>query len=75
MKVLHVVHVPFAIPYFLGDQLIYFKKKYNDEIHVACTSDDFFITCSKRWSFTPYELNISRKISPISDFVSIIRLG
>jgi glycosyltransferase involved in cell wall biosynthesis len=74
MKVLHVVHVPFAIPYFLGDQLIYFKYKYNHEIHVASTSDDFFITYSRKWSFTPFELNISRKISPISDLVSIIRL-
>ena len=74
MKILHVVHVPFAIPYFLGDQLSYFKNTFDDEIHIACSPNEYFYNYSKKWSFIPFELNIKREISPISDIISIIRL-
>lgn len=74
IKILHVIHVPFAIPYFLGDQLSYFKDTYDAEIHIACSSSESLIKLSKKWGFTPMELNISRKISPVKDIISIIKL-
>lgn len=75
MKILHVVHVPFAIPYFLGDQLKYFKNTYNSEIHIACSPSELFISYSNTWDFIPFSLEISRKISPLTDIISILRLA
>jgi glycosyltransferase involved in cell wall biosynthesis len=74
MKILHVVHVPFAIPYFLGDQLKYFKDHSNIEIHIACSPSEVFYSYSKKWDFIPFELNIKRKISIITDLISIYNL-
>lgn len=74
MKILHVVHIPFAIPYFIGDQMLYFKNNYDAEIHIACTSSDYLFKYSKKWSFIPFELDIKRKISPLHDLASIFRL-
>lgn len=73
-RILHVIHVPFAIPYFLGDQLSYFKDTYNAEIHIACTFSKSLIKYSHKWKFIPLGLNISRKISPIADIISIVKL-
>ena len=74
MKILHVVHVPFAIPYFLGDQLKYFKESSNAEIHIACSTSEKFIYYSNKWEFIPFGLKIKRNISPITDIISIIKL-
>ena len=74
MKLLHVVHVPFAIPYFIGDQMTYFKENYNYEIHIACSTSNDFINYSLKWKFIPFELIIKRKLSPIDDIISIYKL-
>jgi glycosyltransferase involved in cell wall biosynthesis len=74
MKILHVVHVPFAIPYFLGDQLKYFKDTARAEIHIACSPSETFIAYSRKWGFISYPLKINRSISPLSDILSIVKL-
>jgi glycosyltransferase involved in cell wall biosynthesis len=74
MKILHVVHVPFAIPYFLGDQLKYFKDTSNAEIHIACSPSESFMAYSRKWEFIPFDLKINRRFTPLTDIVSIIRL-
>jgi glycosyltransferase involved in cell wall biosynthesis len=72
-KILHVVNVSFVIPYYLGDQIKFFNDNGNI-IFIACTNDDNLIKYSKKWNFTPFKLNISRKISPLHDLFSIIKL-
>jgi glycosyltransferase involved in cell wall biosynthesis len=74
MKILHVIHVPFAIPYFLGDQLKYFKDSSNAEIHIACSPSETFTAYSRKWEFIPYALKINRRVSPLTDIISIIKL-
>ena len=72
-KILHVVNIPFVIPYYFGDQLTFFKDK-GDIVHIACSNDETLFKYSKKWNFIPYPLTINRKISPLSDLISIIRL-
>lgn len=72
-KILHVVNISFVIPYYFGDQLNYFKDK-GVIVHIACSDDDSLFMYARKWSFLAYPLKISRKISPLSDFISLIRL-
>ena len=72
-NILHVVNIPFVIPYYFGDQILFFKKnKYN--IYIATEKSDKLEEYVNRWNFKPFELNIKRSISPIHDIVSIYKL-
>lgn len=72
-KILHVVNIAFVIPYYLGDQITYFKEK-GDIIYIACSKNDSLSNFSNKWNFVSFELNINRSFSPILDIYSIIRL-
>lgn len=72
-KILHVVNVYFVLPYFLGDQLLYFKKKGYKEF-IACSYSDEIDSYSKLKGFNYLETNISRSISPIQDIKSIYKI-
>lgn len=72
-KILHVVNISFVIPYYFGDQLTFFKEK-GDIVHIACSYDDTLFKFAKKWKFLAYPLKISRKFSPLTDLISIIRL-
>lgn len=64
MNLLHIVNVYFVIPYFLGDQLLYFKQRgYNE--HIICSPSDEIFEYSKSKGFKYKEIPIERKISLI----------
>jgi len=72
MKVLHVLHVASAIPYFLGDQINYFGK--DNDIYIACTSSNIISELRNKWNFKYININIYRKISILNDLKSICYL-
>ena len=72
-KVLHVVNIAFVIPYYFGDQLSFFFEK-GDIVYIACAKNENLYNYSKKWNFIPFQLNISRKFSPIQDLYSIFIL-
>lgn len=72
-SILHVVNVYFVIPYFLGDQLMYFKKKgYN--MHVVCSPNDQLEAYSSIQGFKYAEIPILRKISLMQDLKSVFSI-
>ncbi len=73
MNILHVVNVFFVIPYFLGDQLRYFKDKGNN-VFVVCSSSSELDFESKKQGFSYIEVPILRKISIFQDLKSIIEI-
>lgn len=72
-KILHVVNIAFVIPYYFGDQINYFDKQ-GHVIYIACSKSENFLHYSKKWKFIPFQLNISRKFSPLQDFFSVLKL-
>jgi glycosyltransferase involved in cell wall biosynthesis len=73
MNVLHVVNVSFVLPYFLGDQLDHFKRKGFKQFIACSPSEDLVEFCQKTGvPFLP--VKIQRRISPIVDFVSVLKL-
>lgn len=73
-KILHVVSVSFSINYFIGKQLIYIKNNKGVEFHIACSPSKELQNLSYELDFVPFEINISRKISPLEDIKAIILL-
>jgi glycosyltransferase involved in cell wall biosynthesis len=74
-NVLHVVSVSFSLPYFVGEQFLYFKKN-NPEYNffVACSPSENLTKLSNSLEFKKIPLIINRSISPIQDIKSIFKL-
>lgn len=72
-SILHVVNIYFVLPYFIGDQFLYFNQK-GYKIHVICSPSEHLKSYSieKRFSFK--EVNILRSISVFQDLKSIISI-
>lgn len=70
MNILHVVNISFVIPYFLGNQLSYFRKKGYKEF-ILCSSSPELDSFSHVYQFEYKEVEIVRKISLIKDLVAI----
>jgi len=72
-KVLHVVNISFVLPYYFGDQFDYFQEK-GIEFHVACSPSEHLEDYAKRKKFKAFPVAVLRKISPIDDLISLIKL-
>lgn len=70
-NILHVVNIYFVIPYFLGDQLSYFRKKGYRE-HIICSSSEQLKEYSLVQGFEFQEMPVLRKISLVQDLKTII---
>lgn len=68
--ILHVVNIYFAIPFFLGNQLTYFRQKGYD-IHIVCSPSEELRDYAKQQGFKYKEIPILRKISLIQDLISV----
>lgn len=68
--ILHVVNIYFAIPFFLGNQLTYFRQKGYD-IHIVCSPSEELRDYAKQQGFKYKEIPILRKISLIQDLKSV----
>ena len=66
MKILHVVNISFTIPYFLGEQLLYFSKK-GYLIYIACSPSEKLKDYSIAYHFSYKEIPILRKFSIFQD--------
>lgn len=71
LKILHVVNVAFVIPYFLGSQLSYMKKRGYD-ISVVCSPSAKNECYSRKYDFSYMEVPILRKFSFKADIKAII---
>jgi glycosyltransferase involved in cell wall biosynthesis len=70
-NILHVVNVFFVLPYFIGDQFIYFKNKgYN--LHVICSPSDNLKVYAEKMQFNYKETIIARSISILQDLKSLL---
>lgn len=56
-RILHVVNIYFVIPYFLGDQLIYFTKRGYKE-YIICSPSEEIYEYSKSHNFNYKEIPI-----------------
>ena len=70
MKILHVVNIYFVIPYFLGNQLKFFKEKGYEE-HIICSPSNEISDYSAEMGFKYEQISIERKISLLSDLKAV----
>lgn len=71
-KVLHIIAVSFSINYFFGKQFSYLRKKNSNEYHLGCSPSNEFLELSKELDYIPFEVLITREISPFKDFKAIL---
>ena len=72
-NILHVVNVFFVIPYFLGNQLLFFKDLGYDSF-IACSPSKELKAESIKKKFQYIETPISRSISILNDLKSIVNI-
>lgn len=70
MKLLHVVNIYFVIPYFLGNQLKYFKDKGYQE-HIICSPSEEMAGYATEMGFQYREFPVERKISIGNDLKAV----
>lgn len=70
MNILHVVNIPFVIPYFLGEQLNHFSEKGYREF-IACSPSEDLARYAELYNFSYTEVDITRQISLLKDLKAI----
>lgn len=73
-KVLHIITVSFVINHFFGKQFLYLNAKTGNEYHLGCSPSKEFLALSKPLGYIPFEVEITRNISPIKDLKAIIKI-
>lgn len=72
MNILHVVNISFVIPYFLGEQLLYFRNKGYNEFIICSPSQDIEYY-SQMYKFQYLSIEILRRISIFKDIKAIYK--
>lgn len=72
-NILHVVNVYFVLPYFIGEQFLYFSAR-NYKLHVVCSPSEYLQDYSKKMEFSYLEVKIVREINPLKDFIALITI-
>ena len=70
MNILHVVNIYFVLPYFIGDQFTYFKKR-GYKMNVVCSPSEYLAEYAKEQGFEYIETPVNRSISIRQDLTSI----
>lgn len=73
-KILHVITISFVINHFFGKQFKYLRKKTNNDYYLGCTPSEEFFQLSNSLEYTPFPVNVTRNISPITDLVAIYKI-
>lgn len=73
-KVLHIITVSFVINHFFGKQFLYLKNYTGNIYHLACSPSKELIEFSERLGYIPFEVEITRKISPLKDIKAIYKI-
>ena len=69
-NILHVVNIYFTLPYFFGEQFIYFAEKgYN--INVVCSPSEYLAPYAAKMGFDYIETPINRSFTILEDIKSI----
>lgn len=71
MNILHVVNISFVIPYFLGEQLLYFKNRGYRE-YIVCSPSRDIDNFSHIYQFQYLSIEILRKISILKDVKAVL---
>lgn len=74
MNILHVVNIPFVIPYFLGKQLSHFQNKGYRE-YIACTYSAELPELSEMYGFKYLGVDVLRKISIGKDIKAVLNIA
>lgn len=69
-NILHVVNIYFVLPYFIGEQFKYFKKK-GYQMNVLCSPSEFLADYARKQEFEYIESPVNRSISIQQDFCTI----
>lgn len=69
-NILHIVNIYFVLPYFLGDQLKYFKNEGYRE-HIICSESPELASFAQKMGADYKEVQINRALSPIADLRAI----
>ena len=70
-KVLHIITVSFVINHFFGKQFLYLKEKTGNDYHLGCSPSNNFLELSQKLGYTPFEVEITRSISPLKDLRAV----
>lgn len=73
MKILNVLNIYFTIPYFLGNQLLYFTKKGYD-IHLLCSPSEKLEKYATEQGCKYHEILFTREFSILSDLKALYKL-
>lgn len=73
-KVLHIITVSFVINHFFGNQFNYLKKKTGNQYFLGCSPSNEFRQLSSVLGYIPFEVEVTRKISPFLDIKSIFKI-
>ena len=72
-KILNVVSVYFSVPFFFGNQFLYFKNKGYD-IHLICSPSEYLESYATNQQIKYEEINITRTISAKNDLIALVRI-
>lgn len=73
-KVLHIITVSFVINHFFGKQFEYLNKSKGNEYHLGCSPSEDFKQLSHQLNYIPFEVEITRSISPFKDIKAIYQI-
>jgi len=73
-KVLHIITVSFVINHFFGKQFLFLKNISNNEYHLGCSPSKELLELADKLGYIPFEVEITRSISPLKDIKAIIRI-
>lgn len=73
-KILHIITISFVINHFFGNQFKYLKAKTRNEFFLGCTGSKVFFELSESLEYIPFDVKITRNISPFTDIRSIFMI-
>lgn len=73
-KILHIITVSFVINHFFGKQFLYLRNKNGNTYHLGCSYSAEFISLSAECGYTPFQVEITRDISPIKDIIAVYKI-
>jgi len=73
-KILHIITVSFVINHFFGKQFLYLKEKTRKDYYLGCSPSNHFLELSEKLGYIPFEVEITRNISPLKDIIAIIKI-
>jgi len=73
-KVLHIITISFVINHFFGNQFNYLKEHHGNKYYLACSPSKELSALSSKLGYIPFEVEVTRNISPWKDVKAIIAI-